>query len=263
MTCGHFVILPSLQQIHSEYIWTIARICDFRLRLVESNCSPCHQRYTSFSMSWVLVCWNFLLIFIFHFPHIFHTPFTNLVWMMHLITNLNRRDSSCSVFTPIPILESLNPKIYPMPDVVRLINPFTFSNSFDLISNISAIRSDSIGCVLGKETIRKDERGKELRRRKLWEWIRWMDFWNLIDLIIFSGFCWRSKLQKTLSLILWDFLIAVFISIIHRDSMEQAAVRWLLWYIVDYLRIDFWCFCVVSFWFDLKIRILEFRELEF
>jgi hypothetical protein len=45
------------------------------------------------------------------------------------------------------VLEYGNPKIYPMPPVVRLNNPFTFPYNFDVV-DLTPIRNDSLGVLL-------------------------------------------------------------------------------------------------------------------
>lgn len=59
-----------------------------------------------------------------------------------------RRDTSCGIARTIPILEYANPKIQPMPEVVRLLNPFTFESAFDVTDASIPIRSDTLGLLI-------------------------------------------------------------------------------------------------------------------
>ena len=64
------------------------------------------------------------------------------------LTLHHRRDSSCGIVRTIPIMEYGNPKIQPMPEVVRLLNPFTFESAFDVTDVNVPIRSDSLGLLI-------------------------------------------------------------------------------------------------------------------
>ena len=60
----------------------------------------------------------------------------------------NRRDTTCGVIRTIPVFESANPRIYPIPEVARLENAFSFPAAPDFLGNITSnqkVRGNKMG----------------------------------------------------------------------------------------------------------------------